>query len=222
MLDIHRALSLYPGVKRIHLVSVKNECKEVLVEAGKDEIFAELVCINISDSKVSSVRISSYEYFHINDIVSPMADSIDSIKESFASNSLYLYEPDSSILKAGVISVLQSRYMNEGTHICRLSKNCNLLISDRYIKDFPGRILNNLRIIEGKEIKSLQGGRYNVVCRDYPVKADILQKRLKVIPGSSEYIYGARVGKKRTPVLIAGTDVSVAYDSESESEFISH
>ena len=79
-LDIKQVLNELPNVKEIHIVSLKNECKEVLYLLNQKYIGeVKLNCINISQSNYS------FSYSQENK-TAPISEPIN-----------YLYEPNSSI-----------------------------------------------------------------------------------------------------------------------------
>ncbi|MDR0348285.1 MAG: SAM-dependent methyltransferase [Tannerella sp.] len=90
MLDIRHTLKLLPQTAAVHVVSVRNECKELLFVLTP-EVHAEprIHCVNyMTGGTEQSFSFQLSEEHTCRQII---ADSID----------LYLYEPDASVLKAG-------------------------------------------------------------------------------------------------------------------------
>ena len=175
MLDWHRAVSELNCVKEVHIISVNNECKELLL--------------------VLSVRNmgGNLRIYCINDAQSFVCDELDmesssvKIAPSTLEEMLYLYEPNASLMKAGCFSVLSERY---GARM--LSKNSHLFVSREPIAVFPGR---SFRIIvvssfNKKELKRHLSGvtKANIATRNFPLSVAELRKRLKLKDGGETYI----------------------------------
>ena len=96
MLDITQVLAQLPGVSEVHVVSVKNESKELLVVAGAfsgempdESPDMQIVCINYTSGGEEQLF-----RFSLSDERSANVRLADRVGR-------YLYEPNSSILKAG-------------------------------------------------------------------------------------------------------------------------
>ena len=211
MLDLHEALRIFRGVEEIHVVSVRNECKEVLVIVSPEGRFSKVRCVNImSESEWSVVDVSADSFS--NPVPAPFIADMDSFADMISSDSpAYLYEPNASIMKAGVASAISMSYTSdsadEESQLYKLSANCHLFIGKVLLPDYPGRIIRIDGLIDKKMKKSLKGNSFNVVSRNYPQKADAIASALKVKPSDINYIYGVTVGKKSTPALLYGASV---------------
>ena len=112
MLDWHRAISELSHVREVHIISVNNECKELLLV---------LSARNMGEN----LRI-----YCINDAQSFVCDELDmeasqvKIAPSTLEEMQYLYEPNASLMKAGCFGVLSERYDAR-----MLSKNSHLFVS---------------------------------------------------------------------------------------------
>ncbi|HET8829057.1 MAG TPA: hypothetical protein VFM79_06930, partial [Pelobium sp.] len=97
MLDIQSALKDLEHVVEVHVVSLKNECKEllfVLEQNSTTEPTINCVLLNSHDSKVIS-----FNFTEEKNAESKPAKLLN-----------YLYEPDASLLKAGMFKLLTERY----------------------------------------------------------------------------------------------------------------
>ena len=122
MLDWHRAISELSHVREVHIISVNNECKELLLVLSARNMGENLriYCINDAQSFVCDE--------------SDMESSQVKIAPSTLEEMLYLYEPNASLMKAGCFGVLSGRYDAR-----MLSKNSHLFVSREPIAAFPGR-----------------------------------------------------------------------------------
>lgn len=171
LLDISAGLAELKQVSEIHIVSVKNECKELLWVIDKDyNASPQVVCamLNNNSSKIFS--------FSLNQINNPVA---------IASRMppIYLYEPDVALLKSGAFNLIGSRF---GIH--KLHQHSQLYDSHEFIPAFPGRIFRIeawLSLNELKKEKNLTG---NVIVRNFPEKAENLVKKYKIKPHHDDFI----------------------------------
>ncbi len=182
MLDWHKAASELQHISAIHIVSVQNECKElllVLADGAMSE--APVVCINL----LADGTLQRFEY-------NP-ATNAQSANVNAKVNATYLYEPNASIMKAGCFDEIGNFYQ-----ICKLSANSHLYVSDHEVKDFPGRGFQILSIpsMNKRELKEALRDidRANITVRNFPMSAEALRKRLRLKDGGDLYIFATTVG----------------------------
>lgn len=176
MLDWHRAISELNHVREVHIISVNNECKELLLV---------LSARNMGEN----LRI-----YCINDAQSFVCDELDmessqvKIAPSTLEEMQYLYEPNASLMKAGCFGVLSGRYDAR-----MLSKNSHLFVSQAPIEAFPGRSFRIIAVssFNKKELKRHLSGitKANIATRNFPLSVAELRKRLKLKDGGETYIF---------------------------------
>ena len=100
----------------------------------------------------------------------------------------FLYEPNASILKAGVCDVLSKKYP-----IAKLHARSNLFVSEQLIAHFPGR---RFRIVEvsdfsKKNLKALIGNldKANLTVRNFPTNVEKLRRQLRLAEGGDTYLF---------------------------------
>lgn len=182
MLDWHKAASDLQHISAIHIVSVQNECKElllVLADGAMSE--APVICINL----LADGTHQRFEY--------TPATNAQSANVNAKVNATYLYEPNASIMKAGCFDEIGNFYQ-----ICKLSANSHLYVSDHEVKDFPGRGFQILSIpsMNKRELKEALRDidRANITVRNFPMSAEALRKRLRLKDGGDLYIFATTVG----------------------------
>ena len=182
MLDWHKAASDLQHISAIHIVSVQNECKElllVLADGAMSE--APVVCINL-------LADGTHQRFEYNPATNAQSTNINA-----KVNATYLYEPNASIMKAGCFDEIGDFYQ-----ICKLSANSHLYVSDHEVKDFPGRGFQILSIpsMNKRELKEALRDidRANITVRNFPMSAEALRKRLRLKDGGDLYIFATTVG----------------------------
>ena len=118
MLDIQQGLRQLNSVREVHVVSVDGECKELLLVICRREMPLRYICVNLANtSQITEVA---------DDWPNPVI--CDQVRT-------FLYEPNASILKAGVQDALCEQFKVEKLH-----PFSHLFTSDELVEAFPGRI----------------------------------------------------------------------------------
>ena len=203
MLDWHRAVSELNSVREVHIISVNNECKELLLV---------LSARNMGEMEASSAdgevkHAGNLRIYCVNDAQSFVCDESDmesspvKIAPSTLEEMQYLYEPNASLMKAGCFSVLSERY---GARM--LSKNSHLFVSRDLIAAFPGRSFRIIAIssFNKKELKRHLSGitKANIATRNFPLSVAELRKRLKLKDGGETYIFATTLSDESHVLVI--------------------
>lgn len=189
MLDWHRAVSELNCVKEVHIISVNNECKELLLVLSARNMGGNLriYCINDAQSFVCDEM--------------EMEESSVKIAPSTLEEMQYLYEPNASLMKAGCFGVLSKRYDAR-----MLSKNSHLFVSREPIAAFPGRSFRIIAIssFSKKELKRHLSGitKANISTRNFPLSVAELRKRLKLKDGGETYIFATTLSDESHVLMI--------------------
>ena len=203
MLDWHRAISELSHVREVHIISVNNECKELLLV---------LSARNMGEMEASSAdgevkHAGNLRIYCINDAQSFVCDELDmessqvKIAPSTLEEMLYLYEPNASLMKAGCFGVLSGRYDAR-----MLSKNSHLFVSREPIAVFPGRSFRIIAVssFNKKELKRHLSGitKANIATRNFPLSVAELRKRLKLKDGGETYIFATTLSDESHVLMI--------------------
>ena len=189
MLDWHRAISELSHVREVHIISVNNECKELLLVLSARNMSENLriYCINDAQSFVCEE--------------SDMESSLVKIAPSTLEEMQYLYEPNASLMKAGCFGVLSGRYDAR-----MLSKNSHLFVSQAPIEAFPGRSFRIIAVssFNKKELKRHLSGitKANIATRNFPLSVAELRKRLKLKDGGETYIFATTLSDESHVLMI--------------------
>ena len=183
MLDWRKAVSDLSWVTEVHIVSVDNECKElVLVLEKKETQPLRLCCVN----NKSVFQVFSF----VENGVFPCGKRCFPWEKTVlpSGQSLYLFEPNASIMKAGCFAELEQRL-----GVCQLAANSHLFIADEDVEDFPGRRfhIEAVTTMNKQELKAALSGleRANIAVRNFPMSADQLRKKLKMKDGGDVFIF---------------------------------
>ena len=188
MLDWHSAISELSHVREVHIISVNNECKELLlVLSARNMGNLRIYCVNDAQSFVCEE--------------SDMESSSVKIAPSTFEEMQYLYEPNASLMKAGCFGVLSGRY-----DVRMLSKNSHLFVSREPIAVFPGRSFRIIAVssFNKKELKRHLSGitKANIATRNFPLSVAELRKRLKLKDGGETYIFATTLSNESHVLVI--------------------
>ena len=171
MLDWRKAVDDLQYVREVHIVSVDNECKELLLVLEQAERPLRLVCVN------------NNQIFEVSSHPSPLTSH-----PSPLTSEQFLYEPNASIMKAGCFAALMQQYP-----IRQVSANSHLFLSSVEIEDFPGRRFQICAISSTNKqtLKETLAGvsRANITVRNFPMSVEQLRKKLHLKDGGDAYIF---------------------------------
>lgn len=190
MLDLSLALKTLKYIRQVHIISVQNECKELLLILRKNSIPSEvsICCAQILLSGELQTFTFTQEQEKKADcpLISKLGD--------------YLYEPNASIMKAGAYRSLTQAY-----GVKKLHTNSHLYTSQEYIAHFPGRKFK-IEAISGfgkKEQKKLLQDidKANLTIRNFPSSVVELRKRLKLKEGGDVYLFATTLADERKVLI---------------------
>ncbi len=186
MIDLSEGIGQLPYVKAVHVVSVKNECKEVLFHLD----FAE----NKSSPTVNCVNIQKDR----QDLFQFTMGSEKETKATLGDPKKYLYDANASILKAGAFNSAAEQF-----RLDKIAPNTHLYTSDRLVENFPGRCFLVIESeLKPKAIKErIPEKKANIITKNYPMSSEALGKKLKIKDGGDDYVLGFRT-KDGKPKLI--------------------
>lgn len=190
MLDLSLALKSLHHVREVHIVSVNNECKELLLILQKDSDSSDVVIhcehiVNFGEHQHYAFTLSQE---HASEC--PLAEAVGA----------YLYEPNASILKAGAYRSLTQAYSVKKLHV-----SSHLYTSTDFIADFPGRRFK-VEAVSGfgkKELKTFLQGmeKANLTIRNFPSSVAELRKRLKLKEGGEDYLYATTLADESKVII---------------------
>ena len=166
MADISSIINEYPETAEIHILSIDNECKELLIllKRGKTENNPLIKAVSLDNNKEFSFRFDEEKNAAVQ-FAAP-----DELKG-------YLYEPDASLLKSGAFKLLSQRFS-----LKKISKGTHYYISSAIIPEFPGKIRHIVESIpfnnQGKRLIVKKYPECSVTSRNYPSSSEEIKKRL--------------------------------------------
>lgn len=184
ILDITSGLNELKNVKRIHIVAVDNEVKELLWEIEKN--YSNTITIKTFNSNKQNNELFE---FQLN----------NNIYSNYSLPKKYLLEPNSAIMKSGGFNEISHQF-----NIEKLNVNSHLYTSDSLI-DFPGRIfevIQNIPYSKNEMKKFLQGTKANVTTRNFPDTVENIRKKWKINDGGLTYCFFTTDKNENKIVLI--------------------
>jgi 16S rRNA G966 N2-methylase RsmD len=221
MLDIEMIKKELTGIAEIHVVAVRNECKEILVVLGQQtENSAQQTSSMACGSRLIAIDLRENWNFTLTEDEEHNAEwtLADAVGR-------YLYEPGVACMKAAPFKLLSQKF-----NIKKLHRNSHLYTSDDLVPDFPGRVFEVLNVVpfdkktkksiwenqsykdaktqrcEDSETLSLcystTSRKASVAVRNFPLSAEELKKNLGLQDGDDFYIFGTTMkGEKKIVVL---------------------
>ena len=187
LLDISAGLSELKQVSEIHIVSVRNECKELLwvIDKGyENDTKIKAVTLNHEIEKdFTFCRSSSNVAVHYTDHLNTGG---------------YLYEPDAALLKSGAFNLIGTTY-----GLLKLHPQTQLFTSDLLKTDFPGRIFKIESVSNTGELKKEINLKGNVIVRNYPAKPEDLVKKYKIKADQNQFLIFTKLGNGENIVVKA-------------------
>ena len=175
-------------VEEVHIVSVQNECKELLV---------------VMSARSAKRSMGHYQVYCVNDddtfIFRPSSPSppLHPPPSAFT----YLYEPNASMMKAGCFAEVAEAYQ-----MAALAPNSHLFVSDRLMNDFPGRRFQITAIssMNKQELKvALKDIRQaNITVRNFPLSVAELRHKLHLADGGTDYLFATTLADGRHILII--------------------
>lgn len=172
LLDIQSGLNELRHVSEIHVISVKNDCKELLWVIDRDfEGEPEVNCaaINGSNTQTFSFKLS-------------MERSL--VLKSYSIPLNYIYEPDVSLLKSGCFKLITERF-----GVIKLHPNTHLYTSPEPKEDFIGRKFKVISCTGYKNFsKSSSLNKANIITRNFPLFPEEIKKKHRIQDGGLNYL----------------------------------
>lgn len=172
LLDISAALQELKYVKEIHVVSVENDCKEII-------FIQELGFQGSPQLHLQAFRKQGN--YHVD--FKWKAESEIGLKTSLPSN--YLYEPDVVFTKAGAFKMVSSLF-----NIDKIHQHAHIYTSDTLIENFPGRQFKIEHVYPLNEFKKIGSKmKANIAAKNFPLKVEDIKKKFKMTDGGNNYLF---------------------------------
>ena len=182
MLDITRAINELEHIEHLYVISVGNECKELLLFInrkynGETQIHAINLKSTVNGQQTTD-RLLTGTLSHEAALTLTYAREVGR----------YLYEPYAAHLKSGLYKTIAEAYEVEKLH-----QHSHLYTSMELNSEFPGRRFEVEQVIpfDKKSAKSLFKSlkQANLTTRNFPLAVSELRTQYKIKEGGATYIF---------------------------------
>ena len=196
LLDIHRCLQMLKPIHEVHIISVENECRELVFvhERGLE-------------SETQFIAAHHHQGQWTRSAFTPTAEENAELEYSIPLT--FIYEPNASLLKAGAFKWTAAHF-----GLKKLHPHTHLYTSETFVSHFQGRIFRCLQIckIESKALKQfLPEMKGNLSMRNFPGRTEDLRKKLGIKDGGHHYLFACTLQQDEKRLLIC-TKVEVQKD----------
>jgi hypothetical protein len=192
MLDLNYLIQELPFVFCIAIISVKNECKELLIKLKRGfSGTPEIITLNYTTEN-SEQRFS----FSLDDLQPAKQNIPESIEHL---ENLYLYDVNASIHKAQAYSIIQNHF-----ELSPISAQTHVFLSTKELSRFPGRSFKVQAVFPYKKSalnSSIKEHGVNIVPRNFPDSEFQLRSKLGIKKNGTQYLYAVR-NRENKPILI--------------------
>ena len=186
MLDVTQTLRDLPPARELHIVDENGECRELLAVLDFEratECHEPLITVHSGDKTLS---------------FKPEEEKIQQERYGDAIAGMWLFEPSPACMKAQPFATLCGKY-----GLIKLHPNTNLFVCGKPAEELPGKWYEIEEVLpfSSSVIKTL-GKRIpkaDIAARNFPFKAEELQRRLKIKSGGNHRIIGTSIGEPRSP-----------------------
>ncbi|MDQ7947363.1 MAG: hypothetical protein REI78_00500 [Pedobacter sp.] len=170
LLDLTAGLSALRQVSEIHIVSVKNECKELLWVLDRSHTGTpKVICATLNQEKKRFTFQYDEQQASPNLATGPIAG--------------FLYEPDVALLKSGAFNLI-----GETFKLRKLHPQSQLYCSGQVNSSFLGRIFEIESVLQFNEFKKGKNWLGNVIVRNFPEQAQQLVKKYQIRPSHDNFL----------------------------------
>lgn len=185
MADIKLNLKYLPNTRAVYIVTVENECKELLFLLHREHSGSEPL-INVVQKDNVTLLLSEEE---------------NATATYTSTLGKHLYEPGKGMLKAGAYKLISERYR------CRkLAVSTHLYTSDEEINDFPGKTFCVEEVIpfNKKSLKEVakRFPKADLTARNFPMNTNALKKLSGIKDGGSHHIFAVTLHNGEKVLII--------------------
>lgn len=167
MLDISSVLKKWDSVVSIIIISVKNDCREVLYHLSHLQVTEpKIICLNVT----TPGNVQRFEFLKNEEAANAAR---------YSKPLQYIYEPNAAILKAGAFRLICNRFP-----VFKLAVSTHLYTSENLVPNFPGRVFRIISRLDKKE----KNFKANVISRNHPLSAPQIREKYAIRDGGNDYV----------------------------------
>ena len=180
MIDITQTVKEFAGITDVWVISVKNDCKELLFKIDfktKSDAASVIHALNFDSSGIEQFDCQYGKYEEVS-YGAPMEGCC-------------LFVPNASVMKSGYTSNLSNSF-----GLNKIAPNTNLFVGGcDGRRGFPGKIYRVEKIFsmskQDLKLINIAYPKANIACRNFPLSPEQLRKKLKVKDGGDIYLFAA-------------------------------
>lgn len=185
MFDITRLQQIFgTQLKRLDVVSVKNECKEILITLEDSNANQSVHLVNLGSAQP---------------VITVVPANLEE-KAALALPQNWLYEPNASVLKAGA-----GDFVANQLGLKKLEPSSQLYTSETLVEEYPGRVfkIDNVVALDKKQLATLiPEKKANISTRNFPMKPEEIYKKIGFKTGGEHYLFGTTLKDSKKAILI--------------------
>lgn len=193
MADLEETIRLLPETREIHILSVRNECKELL--------FVLKNGIPLSPGQIRIHAVDLHPVLPPQEFTFCMQEEKEACLQTTSRPETYLYEPHAALLKSGAFKLTANRL-----GIQKLHRHSHLYTSASWKQDFPGRsfIREEVYAFSGKLLKTIgkQIPQANISTRNFPLTVAELRKRSGIKEGGDQYLFATTLADDQRVLIL--------------------
>ena len=186
MLDISAGINELKNVAEVHIISVNNECKELIFILTPAQVAEPKIYCALLNQKQERVYPFSYAEEKAIEIKAKPLKT-------------YLYEPDAAILKAGFFKSVTQKF-----EVDKIHQHTHLYTSETKVENFAGK---TFEVIKTTLFQNFRASKLlpkaNVVTRNFHLKPDEIKKTFKIKDGGDIYLFFCTDYKEQKVVIEA-------------------
>lgn len=191
MLDIHKAMDQLEHCHAVHIVEMDRECKEGLYHLQ----FSKRT--DLYKITINCISICNKINFNFN------FEQEKTVRIDYSRPLKYLYEPMSSILKAGAFQALASQFDLKKLHV-----SSHLYTSEKPVQNFPGRSFEVIGSCapNKKALKQiLPDSTASITVRNFPKSAPELKRELRLQESDQNTIFATTLADDTKRFILCKT-----------------
>ena len=206
MLDITRAIGELAHIEHLYVISVGNECKELLLFINRNyNAETQIHAINLKQSTNYGLQLTddTPNFNRKNtSLLSGFLSHESALSLSYARQvGTYIYEPYAAHLKSGLYKTIAETY-----GVDKLHQHSHIYTSAELIDDFPGRQFKVTEVVpfNKKTIKTFfkEHPKANLTTRNFPLTVSQLRTQYKIKEGGEHYIFATTLHDKSLIVIL--------------------
>jgi hypothetical protein len=232
MLDISAVLNALPDIIAVHVVAVRNECKELLIEAERGNPCSgfktlQAVLNPCSGFKTLQAVLNPCSGFKTLQAVGQepvircvnigsdgsesafefrLSEERDAVAPFADRVGRYICEPNAAVLKAGAFKTVAMRY-----GVTKIARDSHLYTADNIPASFPGNIYEVIDILpfDKQTVRRLSERipQAEISVRNFPLSVEALRRRLGIADGCNCRIFATTLNDGRKVLIITLSSV---------------